>query len=474
MRKYFKSFIALLCAAVFALPIFAACGKDDDNKGDDGKGDDVEAVDYAGQLQLDLTTNTKKQEVKVKNYIDGDTTHFTPIQSDLTGYTPSDFAATDGVIKARYIAIDTPESTGDIEKWGKTASKFTRSKLETAEKIIVESDSTRWDIDSTGERYVLWIWYIPEGKTEFRNLNVEILQEGYAWGSSTAQNRYGEIASAALNQARHLELHVFAPANVVDENYYEGDAKPVTLKQLRYHIEDYTDIKVRFSGVVATLMSSGSWITAYVEDYDEADGHSYGMAVFLQTGAGSVMDVFQVGNVVNVVGVCTYYAIGDTYQVSGVKASSMRPGPDHSRVEGTDEAKYVELTAKELTKGTITGEFETDDGIDRVTIPCGEAFMSTSVSMKNLKVVDVYTTPDGDNKGAISLTCRQDNGDGTTTEIIVRTTVLHDENKQLVTEDIFVGKTINVKGIVDKYNNEYNDSPYQIKVNIFSNIEILP
>jgi len=33
-------------------------------------------IDYAGQVKLDMDSETAKQEVTVKSYIDGDTTHF--------------------------------------------------------------------------------------------------------------------------------------------------------------------------------------------------------------------------------------------------------------------------------------------------------------------------------------------------------------------------------------------------------------
>ena len=65
----------------------------------------LEYVDFVDQLKLDMTSNTLKQEVTVKAFIDGDTTHF---------YVPTSLIST-GVIKARYLAVNTPESTGKIE-----------------------------------------------------------------------------------------------------------------------------------------------------------------------------------------------------------------------------------------------------------------------------------------------------------------------------------------------------------------------
>lgn len=47
-------------------------------------------VDYVGQTKLDMNSNTLKQEVTVKGYVDGDTTHFyvpTDIRDTVKGFT---------------------------------------------------------------------------------------------------------------------------------------------------------------------------------------------------------------------------------------------------------------------------------------------------------------------------------------------------------------------------------------------------
>ena len=82
--------------------------------------------------------------------------------------------------------------------------------------------------------------------------------------------------------------------------------------------------------------------------------------------------------------------------------------------------------------------------------------MGTSVEMKNLYVKDVYTTEsDNDSSnGAMTLTCE---ADGVT--ISIRTIVMTDDAGNIITEDAYKGKTIDVKGIVDCFNGSY-----QIKV----------
>lgn len=466
MKRITKILISVLCAVVFVLPVFfAGCGEEE-------KG--IPEVDYVKDLKLDWTSTTKKQEVEVRLYIDGDTTHFDPVtDSTLTGYHDGDFSESQGIIKARYLAIDTPESTGDIEKWGKTASNFTREKLSSAETIVVESDDEQWNFDSTSSRRLMvWVWYKPKGETEFRNLNVEILQNGFALASSTANNRYGQIASAALEQARQLQLHVYAPASVKDENFYEGEAQAVDLKTLRFHMANYVQKSVRIQGVVTAVFDH----SAYVEQYDEETKSYYGVAVYYGFKTGEIQNVLSVGNMVDVVGSITEFS--GTYQISGVNANRIRPSKDDSRIIGTGTPAFKEVTAQDLISGTKEATFEVkgEDGAETeetLEIAYGEAVMSTSVTLKGLVVKSTYTTHNGgDNDGAISLTCEATNADGSKTTITVRTTVLT-ENGEIVTADRFKNKTINVKGIVDKYESEYGGSPYQIKVYRLDYIEIL-
>ena len=122
----------------------------------------ADPVDYAASVKLNMSSETVKQEVTVKTFIDGDTTHF---------HVPADVMKT-GVLKGRYLAINTPESTGKIEEYGKAASRFTKEKLSAATSIIIESDTADWNADSTGERYLVWVWYKTADTADYRNLNI--------------------------------------------------------------------------------------------------------------------------------------------------------------------------------------------------------------------------------------------------------------------------------------------------------------
>lgn len=415
-----------------------------------------EPIDYVSQLQLDENSETKKLRVTVKNYVDGDTTHFNANDPTFEG----------GVLKARYLAINTPESTGKIEDYGKAASNFTKSKLKAAEEIMVESDDANWNVDSTGSRYLVWVWYKQNGV--WRNLNLEILQNGLAIASNTAQNRYGEICMNALNQAKAFKL--LCHSGKPDPDTYHGAAVELTLKELRTNIESYNGIKVAFEGVVVT--NSGN-LGVYVQELDEETGKYNGVYVYYGNGAaGPILTALKPGNRVRVVGVCGLYETAGTYQISGLNYELMDPdNPENTQlIEKNQEIVYTKVTAQDFVNGTIDVELtEVDeDGnevVTKKTIPYAEFIYNTAVEMDNLKVVRVYTTNNegSSSNGAMTLTCEVD---GVT--ITVRTIVLYDENKQLVTADYFEGKTINVKGLVESFNGEY-----QIKLLTLNNVTIV-
>ena len=163
MNKIFLLF------TVFAL-ILGACGNAGPVQPETTEPALEEFVDYAASLKLDMSSATAKEEVTVKSFVDGDTVHF---------YISNDAFET-GVLKGRFLGINTPESTGKIEEYGKAASKFTREKLEAATSIIIESDNEKWNVDSTGDRHLVWVWYKTAENPEYRNLNLEILQNGLA------------------------------------------------------------------------------------------------------------------------------------------------------------------------------------------------------------------------------------------------------------------------------------------------------
>ena len=422
MKKLTK-ILALLLLVCMLIPTLASCLE--------GQGS---LVDYVSQVKLDMNSETLKQEVTVKAYIDGDTTHF---------YVPTSVNQT-GVLKARYLAVNTPESTGKIEEWGKKASNFTKTKLKAAESIIVESDDGKWNVDSTGDRYLVWVWYKEAGADEYKNLNLELLQEGLAIASNSAQNRYGTYCMSAIDQARAKKLHVHSSEN--DPDFFYGEAIELTLSELRANIESYERQKVAFNGVVTEKYNNG----VYVETFDEDAGMYVGMYVyygFNLSGAG--IKILSVGNEVRIVGTVSYYETGESWQVSGLSYRARVPDdPDNiQKLSEGNEVAYPLTTAEQFTSKVQREVIEDGEEVIK-EFSYAELCLGTSISMNGLKVVGAYTTDDEESSsnGAITLTCKI--GDIT---IDVRTVVLRDADDNIVTEDFFLGKTIDVKGIIDEF-----------------------
>lgn len=103
----------------------------------------------------------EKETVTLNKCVDGDTAWFNLNEEK---------------IKARFLAIDTPESTNKIEFFGKEASKYTCNKLKKANKIEIEYDENSNKYDKYN-RNLVWVW-----------IDNELLQ------NLIIENGYGKVA----------------------------------------------------------------------------------------------------------------------------------------------------------------------------------------------------------------------------------------------------------------------------------------
>lgn len=151
--------------------------------------------------------------------------------------------------------------------------------------------------------------------------------------------------------------------------------------------------------------------------------------------------------------------------------------PDNIKVleDQKYSAPYSPIDAEMFANQTeIEVELENNDKITTKKVAYPELLMGTSVSLKGLKVVSIYTTTNqtSSQKGAMTFTCKTASG----LEITVRTAVLTKDG-EIVTASAYRGKTINIKGIVDYYSSDSDYSqganPYQIKVFTVDDIDIV-
>ncbi len=433
-----------------------------DNCGAD-TGASTEFVDYASQLKFNPNSGRAYSEVTVRYYIDGDTTHF-DVDTDIVS---------SGLLKARYLGINTPESTGSIEPWGKKASKYTKTQLQSAVSIIIESDNETWNVDSTGSRYLVWVWYKTASDTDYRNLNLEILQQGLAFGSNASSNAYSEYTMGALNQAKALKLHVFSKES--DPDFYYGDAFEVSLKELKANCEKYEGKLVKFEAVVAKSVGP----TIYVEEFDAENDMYFGIQVFAGYGC-PILDYFKIGNRVCIIGKLTYYENGGTYQVSALEYKLSRPNdPAYTHVISSGYTpSFNEISIDTLMNGKITLDTY-EEHIDETTgetvevlvqkdFDYGELAHYSTVTMTNLTVKSVWTTESEDedsaSDGALTITCQDAAGNTIKIRTATMLTKIVDGVQVPVVESDFpAGTVISVKGVIDSYKGVYQIKVFQIQ-----------
>ena len=455
MKFYSKLIVTLLLLSMMAGCLTACltgCNSSQ-TPSDTGNGQEngaLEFVDYASTMKFDPESGRISTAATVKTFVDGDTTHFNVADPSFEG----------GVLKARYLGINTPESTGQIEPWGKKASTYTKEALKNATSIVVESDTATWNPDSTGERYLVWVWYMTAEDTDYRCLNLEILQEGLALSSKSSDTSYADICVKILNQAVKHKLYVHSKEK--DPDFYYGDALPMTLKELKTNIETYKDKSVSFEGVVVRNTNQ----TAYIEEYDEETGLYFGIQVYYGFNLGFYgEEILTVGNRVLIVGSVQYYETGGTYQISDIFYHAMRPDDPENiqKISDGHTGAYPEVSARELLSGqvdidvTVTDE-EGNESVETRTYDYGFITMHGTATLKDLVIKSVYTTTNegSSNYGALSITCEAQDG----TEIVLRTIVLKDADGKTITADAFpVGSVIDAKGVVDVF-----DGVYQLKV----------
>ena len=453
-----KNFLKLLTISLALMLSFTffACKEHNNSSSDDI----IDPVNYVSQLKLDLNSATAKTEATVKIYIDGDTTHFNVPETVVKG----------GVLKARYLAINTPESTGKVEPYGKVASDFTKSRLKEATSIILESDNSTWNADSTGTRYLVWIWYKTATSSEYRNLNLEILQNGLCIGNSTLNNIYGETCMSALNQAKAMKLNLYSGKE--DPTFYYGEAIPMTLKELRLNMTDYLQKTVAVEGVITRFYNDG----VYFEDYDEESDMYFGMYAYYSKSANArILDLMEIGNRVRLVGTVTEFQ--SSYQISGLIYDKYKPDSlgNCKLLSQGNEASYRVTTVEDyLGKKDITvyvpDEENPEQAVEKqLTLDYAELALYTTVTVNNLKITKTYATKSENplSNGAVTITC-----DYNGKTVTVRTMPFKDENKELIGKDYYtIGKTINVRGVIEYYVPEgQTNGTYQIKVYKLSDV----
>lgn len=317
-------------------------------------------VDFRTHGIEEMATTYLKSDAFM-NFVDGDTTH---VETAHYGYT----------VKIRYLSIDTPESTSEIEEWGKSAALFNQSRLEGAKHIILTSKG--WAVnaedkssDTDGnQRDLAYVWYTDKESprlADFRCLNLEMVYEGYSFGIGSADDS-GEtvyrIFDKAQKSAEANKRHLFS--SEVDPLYDYDGADEVTLKEIYEKTKQVTENKVtsvhcdlvdeethkqnlyKVHGYVSRKLDGAFWIQDK-PSYEGDDPEAYGMYVFTYAQT-SIMP----GDEVEVIGALSIYS--GTLQLQGISWHDIDPNPERDTVilSSGNEIKPIKLTSAQYSSKT--------------------------------------------------------------------------------------------------------------------------
>lgn len=243
-----------------------------------------------------------------------------------------------GTINLRYYQIDTPESTTGVEKWGKAASLFVKDKLTTATEIVLEATTVPASTETYG-RYLGYVWYKGPGDSDFKNLNLEVVENGFSEnkGINTGDYPYYSYFQEANEFAQSIKLRLYSD---LDDPLFSTDPIPMTIKEFWnntdafYNEEMDAGSRIEMNAYLKSVkVSSTGTYTFTAAQYDEETGEEYTINLYAGY-ASSVASTMEIGHMYVFVGTVQFY--GGAFQISGITYSPLFTTPGNSYVIQSD------------------------------------------------------------------------------------------------------------------------------------------
>lgn len=421
-----------------------------------------DATDYVSKVKLTADYHGHHfltdgiGQVNLNENIDGDTTHFYDRNSDGSSNTAVKIAS-------RYLCIDTPESTGQVQPWGKWASEFTAGKINAAKTIVVSSNFTTIEgakADSTGSRWLSYVWVSEEADAPYGSLqllNLMIVVAGWSAAKSASDSIYKDDFYAADTQAQCLKAGMYCGHD--DPRYIYGTGTTTTIRELlsgkkydddqgKYIDYDWTleaNHKVMFDCTVAFTESPNAYVYDDQPSYDDPNKIiRYGLYIF--TGYRNINPLTHVGFRLNVPGIFTSYM--GNYQITNVQYNALYHTDDDITILEKTESAYV---APVVTP----------------TQAWSDTYGNVVVSMKGLHGVADGSWADTDG-GAFTVKVQNASSEtfylrfskGTLTDRSDKTIVINKDN--FLSYLCVAGETYDIIAPVQKYTNTKGTVTYQL------------
>ena len=336
----------------FAISLLSACGTSS------SKSTAPKHINYTEETHITdystLTTYDGKNfldngigEVTLYNPVDGDTAHFYQKETEA--------GRKERLVKVRFYGIDTPESTGQIEPWGKAASAFTTSKLQEAKTIVLTNGDLvemKASADSTGTRFKALVWISTKEHAPINELvclNLWVVEEGYSNGKGVADCPLAKAFNDADLQAQAEKIHCWAGD---DPSFPKGDALDTSIKDIveEFNAKNgvcptYEGKKVRINGIVVKVVDDDAYVVQDFEDEETGEVKRYGMFIF--AGYKSYKALKTIGNDLTIIGNFTV-RYGNP-QLTNVKYNPYLPDKDDMVINQTGVNKpFPEMTFSEV------------------------------------------------------------------------------------------------------------------------------
>ncbi len=282
---------------------------------------------YTDNLKLEKSFEGKSflnngiGEVELGQLVDGDTAHFRN-------------KGERGTFTLRFLYINTPESTGRIDPWGKAASSFVGNILTNAHQIVLEtSDGKSAQLDATGKRDLGLVWYRNSASEEFRLLNLEIVENAYSnyTGSNGDNDNYVDTFISAASKTAATRRRVFGE---FDPSFnYTGEIVEVSIAEIRKNYDDYDDgTKLLIEAQIMRITGDN----LYLEDLEatDFDDEIKKAGIYIFSGYGSGLGALKVGTIVRFqcqVGISDIYGLQLT-------------NPSQVRILANEDGAEVEYT----------------------------------------------------------------------------------------------------------------------------------
>lgn len=234
----------------------------------------------------------------------------------------------------RFHGVDTPESTGSVEKWGKSASTFCANILKAAESFVLEATATPAEVDSYGVRYLGYVWYRNSADEEWKNLNLQMVENGYSENKcfKDAKYPYYSYFAKAEEFAKKEELHIWSDD---EDPYYSTEAIELTIRELRENIELYYNFetqggsKVRIDAYIISVEESESGTYLFRAMQYDSEGFYY-INIYAGYTSSGIPGYMKVGSSYRITG--TIQERDGAYQISGLTYVPMTTGGDYLSV----------------------------------------------------------------------------------------------------------------------------------------------